>query len=80
MEYSTHDEAAAAIELLNNQDLGGRPVHIRLDRSNIETSGGYPVFVGNLPWGTTDADLATLFSQFEPYDAHVKTNMAGRSR
>jgi RNA recognition motif-containing protein len=55
-------------------------VHIRLDRSNIETSGGFPVFVGNLPWGTTDADLATLFSQFEPYDAHVKTNMAGRSR
>ncbi len=34
-------------------------------------------FVGNLPWTVMDADLATHFNSFEPYDAHV-TRMTGR--
>lgn len=38
------------------------------------------VFVGNLPWSTTDEDLQQIFAPYEPYDCHVKTNMAGRSR
>ncbi|KAG5191632.1 hypothetical protein JKP88DRAFT_191549 [Tribonema minus] len=80
VEYSTDGEAMAAIEQLNNAELGGRAVHVRLDRSNIDTSGGFAVFVGNLPWSTTTEDLQTLFAQFQPYDVHVKTNMAGRSR
>ena len=36
--------------------------------------------MGNLPWSTTDADLQQIFAPYEPYDCHVKTNMAGRSR
>ena len=55
-------------------------MHIRTDRSHIENSGGHGIFVGNLPWDTTDADLATMFSEWQPYDTHVKTTMSGRSR
>lgn len=36
--------------------------------------------MGNLPWSTTDEDLQQIFAPYEPYDCHVKTNMAGRSR
>lgn len=36
--------------------------------------------MGNLPWATTDEDLQQIFAPYEPYDCHVKTNMAGRSR
>ncbi|KAG5180815.1 hypothetical protein JKP88DRAFT_270148 [Tribonema minus] len=80
VQYSTPEEATAAIELLNNADLGGRSVHLRFDRTTIETSGGFAVFVGNLPWSVTDLDLTALFAKFNPFDAHVKTNMTGRSR
>ncbi|CAN0548400.1 unnamed protein product, partial [Ectocarpus sp. 12 AP-2014] len=78
--YADPAIAEAAIEQLNNADLGGRPIHIRLDRKEVEASGGFPVFVGNLPWSTTDEDLQQIFAPYEPYDCHVKTNMAGRSR
>jgi RNA recognition motif-containing protein len=80
IEYSADAEATAAIEQLNNTELGGRAVHVRLDRSNIDTTGGFPVFVGNLPWSTSTEELGSMFAQFQPYDVHVKTNMAGRSR
>ena len=79
-EYSSPAEAAEAIQTLTEQELGGRAVHIRLDRSNIENSGGHSIFVGNLPWSTTDAHLSDLFANWNPYDAHVKTTMSGRSR
>lgn len=36
--------------------------------------------VGNLPWDVTAETLMQMFSAFEPYDVHVKTNMAGKSR
>ncbi|CAM9724097.1 unnamed protein product, partial [Choristocarpus tenellus] len=78
--YAEPTVAVAAIEQLNNVDFGGRPIHIRLDRKEVEASGGFPIFVGNLPWSTTDEDLQEIFSPYEPYDCHVKTNMAGRSR
>ncbi|CAM9807472.1 unnamed protein product [Chrysoparadoxa australica] len=80
VEYENPAQAAQSVEDLNGEELGGRNIHIRLDRSNIESSGGFAVYVGNLPWATTDADLASLFAQYEPYDAHVKTNMSGLSR
>ena len=36
--------------------------------------------VGNLPWDMTASGLRTVFSEFSPYDVHIKTNMSGRSR
>lgn len=40
--YADPAIAEAAIEQLNNADLGGRPIHIRLDRKEVEASGGFP--------------------------------------
>mmetsp|Transcript_18061 Transcript_18061/g.47544 ORF Transcript_18061/g.47544 Transcript_18061/m.47544 type:complete len:188 (+) Transcript_18061:468-1031(+) len=42
--------------------------------------GGTLVFVGNLPWSTTNEQLLELFGQFNPFDVNVKTTMNGRSR
>lgn len=42
MTYADPAIAEAAIEQLNNADLGGRPIHIRLDRKEVEASGGFP--------------------------------------
>lgn len=51
------------------------------DRAYVwDHAGQKTVFVGNLPWSTTDEDLQQIFAPYEPYDCHVKTNMAGRSR
>lgn len=36
--------------------------------------------VGNLPWDATAETLSQIFHAFEPYDVHIKTNMAGKSR
>jgi len=80
VEYSTAAEAANAVATLNNMELEERTVHVRLDRSNIDTTSGFSVFVGNLPWSTTSEALAAVMAPFEPFDVHVKTNMAGRSR
>lgn len=40
--YADPATAEAAIERLNNAELGGRPIHIRLDRKEVEASGGFP--------------------------------------
>lgn len=40
--YADPAIAEAAIEQLNNVELGGRPIHIRLDRKEVEASGGFP--------------------------------------
>uniref|UniRef100_A0A7S2V6P6 RRM domain-containing protein n=1 Tax=Fibrocapsa japonica TaxID=94617 RepID=A0A7S2V6P6_9STRA len=80
VEYSTAEEAQNAIQLLNSTTLQERQIHVRLDRSNLDETAGVSVFVGNLPWSTTSETLAELFGSYEPFDVHVKTNMAGRSR
>lgn len=41
---------------------------------------GPPPQVGNLPWDMTPESLREVFDKFRPYDAHIKTNMSGRSR
>mmetsp|Transcript_14431 Transcript_14431/g.18917 ORF Transcript_14431/g.18917 Transcript_14431/m.18917 type:complete len:290 (+) Transcript_14431:237-1106(+) len=79
-EFSTPEEAAKAVSELNGQECQARTVHVRLDRSSIDTTSGYSVFVGNLPWSTDSEGLQEIFAPFEPFDVHVKTNMAGRSR
>lgn len=42
MTYANPAIAEAAIEQFNNIELGGRPIHIRLDRKEVENSGGFP--------------------------------------
>jgi len=48
---------------------------MRIDRADLDNSTGTLVFVGNLPWSTTDSDLATLFASHSPMDVHVKTTV-----
>jgi RNA recognition motif-containing protein len=53
-----------------------------LERSttyNVE-DGSVRVFVGNLAWSVTEAELMSLFQPFEPHGCHIITNMYGRSR
>lgn len=78
--FGTPEEAAAAIAALNGQELGSRRLHVREDRTRIDAQDGVAVFVGNLPWACTTEQLAPLFAVPEPFDVHVKRNMAGRSR
>lgn len=80
VEFSTPDEATAAVAQLDSSECEGRVVHVRMDRSEIDTSTGFSVFIGNLPWSTTSASLQDIFAPYEPFDVHVKTNMSGRSR
>jgi len=78
--YSTAEEAAYATAQLHGHDFNDRPLNVRADRSNVEQMGGTLVFVGNLPWSTTNEQLLELFGQFTPFDVNVKTTMNGRSR
>jgi RNA recognition motif-containing protein len=78
--YSAPEVAAKAIEALNGQELDNRKLHVREDRSYLDSAEGVVVFVGNLPWSVTSEALQELFKEYNPLDVHVKTNMAGRSR
>lgn len=82
VEFEDHDSAVRAVNELNGQELHGRPVHLRLERSttyNVE-DGSVRVFVGNLAWSVTEVELLSLFQAFEPLGCHIITNMYGRSR
>ncbi|EKU23049.1 hypothetical protein NGA_0682100 [Nannochloropsis gaditana CCMP526] len=78
--FETAEDASRAMELLCGREVEGRPLYVREDRTEIEKEEGFVVFVGNLPWDMTASGLRTVFSEFSPYDVHIKTNMSGRSR
>jgi len=78
--YTSPDAAQQAINQLNGSELDGRKLHVREDRTYIDSAEGVVIFVGNLPWSVTSESLAELFREYQPIDVHVKTNMAGRSR
>jgi polyadenylate-binding protein len=80
VEYATAASAVDAVQRLDGMELGERRIHVRFDRSHYDTAGGTTVFVGNLPWSTTDGELHELFSAYHPYSCSVMKNMAGRSR
>ncbi|TFJ80115.1 hypothetical protein NSK_008672 [Nannochloropsis salina CCMP1776] len=78
--FEAAEDASRAMELLCGREVEGRPLYVREDRTEIEKEEGFVVFVGNLPWDMTASGLRTVFSEFRPYDVHIKTNMSGRSR
>jgi RNA recognition motif-containing protein len=80
VEYATHATASDAVRRLDGVEFKDRKVHVRYDRTELERSGGPAVFVGNLPWSTTDEELLGLFADFHPISSTVMKNMAGRSR
>jgi polyadenylate-binding protein len=81
-EFSTNGAATRGVALLDRREFNGRQVHMRLDRSHMDTStdGCHSVYIGNLPWSVTDQELMELFSSFNPSSCTVLTNMYGRSR
>ena len=80
--YSTPEAAEQAIANLNHSDFHGRKVHLRIDRDNLEPDppGTSVLYVGNLPWVSTDLQLQELFADFKPFSCRVMRDMYGRSR
>jgi RNA recognition motif-containing protein len=63
---------------LNGRELNGRAVHVRLDRDVIDST--HNIYVGNLPWALTSAELYGIFQSFRPVECQILTNMYGKSR
>lgn len=80
VEFSTSQDAQNAVSILNEKVLEDRVVHIRIDRSLERTTTGTNIYIGNIPWVTTQEDLMELFQDFNPNDCNILTNMYGRSR
>eukprot|EP01041_Mallomonas_annulata_P003381 gene3381-6707_t len=80
VEYTNVDSAKRAVEILDSTELQGRFIHVRLDRSHMDATPGYTIYVGNLAWSVRDDKLMELFLQFNPTECQVMTNLSGRSR
>jgi RNA recognition motif-containing protein len=80
VKYATPAQAQYAVNQFNQQDFHERQLSVRLDRAKLEDLDGTIVFVGNLSWSCTDAELAQVFRQYEPAEVRVKTTASGKSR
>lgn len=80
VEYANAAAASDAVRRLDGGELKDRKVHVRYDRTEMERAAGPAIFVGNLPWSTTDEELMELFAEYHPVSCTVMKNMAGRSR
>lgn len=69
MTYANPAVAEAAIEQFNNVELGGRPLHIRLDRKEVESSGGFPGEVTLTTQGRKGACVTYHSSPAQPDEA-----------
>lgn len=79
--FNAPEVAQQAITTLNGLKLEGRLIHMRLDRTKMQNPDAiYSMFIGNLPWITTDADLMRLFAPFHPTYCNVVMNVYGESR
>jgi RNA recognition motif-containing protein len=65
VEFSNSEDAAIAIESLNNQEIGGRIIVVRefRERRFDNKSVGHRVYVGNLSWDVQWQDLKDHFKQ-----------------
>jgi len=80
VKFATPNEAQFAISRFDQQEFNDRQLSVRMDRAVFEDAGGSVVFVGNLPWSTTDSELRSVFEAYNPIDVHVKTTTSGKSR
>jgi len=78
VKFADHESAVKCVAELNGTELGGRAVHIRLDRDVVDST--HNIFVGNLPWALTSAELHAMFQIFNPVECQILTNMYGKSR
>lgn len=71
----------AAVAALNSVVMNDRAVHVRMDRdSEVDLLGSSCIYVGNIPWQTTEEELEEAFASFSPHHCKVMKNMSGRSR
>jgi RNA recognition motif-containing protein len=80
VKYSTPSQAQFAVSQFNQQELHERQLNVRLDRAKLEDLGGTIIFVGNLAWSCTEAELYEIFAEYEPAEVRIKTTSAGKSR
>lgn len=78
VQYVSGEIAKQAVAALEGHTLLGRKCHVRMDRAGSDTP--FAMYVGNIPWSATEADMMQLFAAFRPASCHVLTNMYGRSR
>ncbi|KAJ1417026.1 hypothetical protein B484DRAFT_151361 [Ochromonadaceae sp. CCMP2298] len=79
--YSDVESANNAVEQLNGMDLEGRAVHLRSDRTSVLVDEStVSIYIGNLAWSVTKADVEELLLPFQPSDCKILTNTYGRSR
>ena len=80
IEFEDIETANRVVNSLNGMILGGRNVHLRLDRSLEIKPEGVKVFLGNIPWDASREDVMALFAEYNPLDCSISTNMMGKSR
>lgn len=96
--YDNEDGALQAINTMNESDMSGRKVIVRMDRGSkpgrsfqnnnvnvqpqevVEPPSAFKVYVGSIPFSSTEEDIANLFSGYNLILAQVVKNNAGKSR
>ena len=79
VEFASPESAAAALSF-NGSKLDGREVVVRIDRKSVKDPEGVKVFIGNVPWATTEDDLTELLREYNPLKLTIATNLAGQSK
>jgi RNA recognition motif-containing protein len=94
-QFSWAQDAASAIEQLNETELHGRKIVVREDRGTTTTTtpkekrevenveravNELSLYVGNLSWSTTEEQLAETFQHLNPTNVSLKYGRDGRSR
>jgi RNA recognition motif-containing protein len=96
VEFNTPADAMAAINMMNNTELNGRPMFVREDRESENADGGRNgalqarppnpecrIYVSNLSWDVTWTDLKDHFKQSGASNvvrADILTEAGGRSK
>ncbi len=81
VKFTTPEQALYAIRLFNQQEFNDRQIQVKLDRANFDAvAEGTLVFCGNLPFSSTEVELAALFGPFNPAGTLLKTTRSGKSR
>lgn len=87
VEFASNEEAQKGIEAINGTSIEGRNIVVRFDyksgqpqedqSANVNKNS---LYVGNLPWTTIWQELKTIFAEYNPGYAEVKTGKDGRSK
>ena len=67
------------IDAYNFSELKDRKIHIKFDRYN-DNCNDARLYVGNIPWAYTEADVKEILKDYNPISVKVTTNMVGKSR